>query len=94
MKKSYPDISVDIPAKVSEPAALYGGCSMDSSERVASVSAREQVLAKTVSVDKYFDELISQVHYDYASVRYTPKPEGCCRTIASGCMSIILKIAL
>ena len=41
---------------------------MDSSERIASVSAREQVLAKTVSVDKYFDELISQVHYDYANI--------------------------
>ena len=68
MKKSYPDISVDIPAKVSEPAALYGGCSMDSSERIVSVSVREQVLAKTVSVDKYFDELISQVHYDYANL--------------------------
>ena len=31
-----------------------------------SVSATERVMASTMSVDEYFDELISQVHEDYA----------------------------
>ena len=53
---------------VSEPVATYGGCSTYSSERIASVSAIDQVLANTVSVDQYFDELISQVRYDYANL--------------------------
>lgn len=32
------------------------------------VSTREQVMASTVSVDEYFDELVSQVREDYASL--------------------------
>ena len=32
------------------------------------VSTREHVMANTVSVDEYFDELISQVHQDYADL--------------------------
>ena len=68
MKKSYPDTSLDPSAMVSEPVATYGGCSTYSSERIASVSAIDQVLANTVSVDQYFDELISQVRYDYANL--------------------------
>ena len=28
----------------------------------------ERVMANTVSVDEYFDELISQVHQDYAEL--------------------------
>ena len=31
-----------------------------------SVTTRERVIASTMSVDEYFDELISQVHEDYA----------------------------
>ena len=31
-----------------------------------SVSTTERVMASTMSVDEYFDELISQVHKDYA----------------------------
>lgn len=68
MKKSYPDIPVDSSVKVSEPVAAYGGCSTYSSEPIANDSARDQVLANTVSVDQYFDELISQVRYDYANL--------------------------
>ena len=64
MKKSYPDKPVDSSVTISEPVAAYGCCSTFSSDSIASVSAREQVLANTVSVDQYFDELISQVHYD------------------------------
>lgn len=32
------------------------------------LSAREHVIASTVSVDEYFDELIEQVHHDYANL--------------------------
>ena len=32
------------------------------------VSTTERVMASTMSVDEYFDELISQVHEDYATV--------------------------
>lgn len=32
------------------------------------VSTREHVMANTVSVDEYFDELISHVHEDYANL--------------------------
>jgi hypothetical protein len=32
-----------------------------------SVSTTERVMASTMSVDEYFDELISQVHEDYAN---------------------------
>ena len=67
MKNSYTDISVDS-VIVSEPVAVYGGSHTYSSERIASVSAREQVQTNTVSVDQYFDELISQVRYDYANL--------------------------
>lgn len=31
-------------------------------------ATRERVIAGTVSVDEYFDELISQVHQDYADL--------------------------
>ena len=31
-------------------------------------SVREKILASTVSVDEYFDELIDQVREDYASL--------------------------
>ena len=33
-----------------------------------SVSTTERVMATTMSVDEYFDELISQVHEDYADL--------------------------
>ena len=31
-------------------------------------STRERILASTMSVDEYFDELIAQVHEDYATL--------------------------
>ena len=61
MKKSYSDIPVDSSVTASEPVDVYGGCSTYSSEPISSVPAREQVLTNTVSVDQYFDELISLV---------------------------------
>jgi hypothetical protein len=33
-----------------------------------SASTTERVMASTMSVDEYFDELISQVHEDYAEL--------------------------
>lgn len=68
MKKSYSDIPVDSSVTASEPVAAYGGCSTYSSEPISSVPAREKVLTNTVSVDQYFDELISLVRYDYANL--------------------------
>ena len=35
-------------------------------QKINATTTRERVLASTVSVDEYFDELISQVHQDYA----------------------------
>ena len=35
---------------------------------IKSVSTTERVMASTMSVDEYFDELISQVHEDYADL--------------------------
>ena len=46
------------PHILKEPAVSYG---MD-------LSSRESVIASTVSVDEYFDELIEQVHNDYANL--------------------------
>lgn len=37
-------------------------------QKAKSTTTRERVMASTVSVDEYFDELISQVHQDYAEL--------------------------
>ena len=34
-------------------------------QKTKATTTRERVMASTVSVDEYFDELISQVHQDY-----------------------------
>ena len=34
-------------------------------QKTKGTTTRERVMASTVSVDEYFDELISQVHQDY-----------------------------
>ena len=44
------------PHVLEEPAAAYG------------ISARERVIASTVSVDEYFDELIEKVRQNYANL--------------------------
>jgi len=53
------------PLMTAEPFADY---SVHGSYRVPSkdVSVRERVMANTMSVDEYFDELIAHVHEDYA----------------------------
>ena len=37
-------------------------------DNLATMLKNERVLATTLSVDEYFDELISQVHEDYAAL--------------------------
>ena len=37
-------------------------------QKTKATTTRERVMASTVSVDEYFDELISQVHKDYAEL--------------------------
>ena len=48
---------------VSEPVASYTEHPMQST--VKESPANEQIMASTVSVDDYFDELISKVRQDY-----------------------------
>ena len=52
MAKRYP-VKEEKPQVLEEPAVSYG------------ISACERVIASTVSVDEYFDELISKVRNDY-----------------------------
>ena len=47
------------PQTLEDPAAVAYGMEL---------SAREHVMASTVSVDEYLDELIEQVHRDYANL--------------------------
>lgn len=50
-----------------EPTVAYGrglGCEAP----LHGDSIRERVLASTMSVDEYFDELIEQVRHDYANL--------------------------
>lgn len=37
-------------------------------QNTKTISARERIMASTMSVDEYFDELISEVHQDYADL--------------------------
>lgn len=55
MAKRYPKMEVK-PQLLEEPAVAYG------------ISTRECVMASTVSVDEYFDELIEKVRQDYANL--------------------------
>ena len=66
MNKKYKD-NQDEPLMSSQPVAAYEvrrpHCSPNKCE-----SMRERIMANTVSVDEYFDELISLVHHDYATL--------------------------
>ena len=66
MGKTYHEIEAE-PSMVAEPLAEY---SVFSNYYASSkdVSVRERVMASTVSVDEYFDELIAHVHEDYANL--------------------------
>ena len=67
MVKKYPDIESEPVMVAAEPAVAY-----ETSRRYHTPSkgdsTRERVMASTVSVDEYFDELIARVHEDYANL--------------------------
>lgn len=72
MSKKYRNIENE-PDMASEPfltqeqyITLHKGYRSCSQEKDS--STRERVMASTVSVDEYFDELISLVHEDYANL--------------------------
>ena len=52
---------------MAEPAVAYG-TRTNADALKNGPSSRESILASTVSVDEYFDELISLVRKDYAGV--------------------------
>lgn len=64
MEKKYCDIEAEH-AMAGEAVATY---TVPRGYHAPSENTRERVLATTVSVDEYFDELISHVHEDYASL--------------------------
>ena len=47
---------------------IVTGNTVTKNQPTKSVSTTERVMASTMSVDEYFDELISQVHEDYADL--------------------------
>ena len=63
MSKSYQHNDDEI-IKVGEPVVAYN-TGRNHSFSSAHDSVRERVMATTVSVDEYFDELINQVREDY-----------------------------
>lgn len=67
MEKKYCDIEAE-PAMAAEAVAPCIVSSYHATVTPKQVSTRERVMASTVSVDEYFDELISHVHKDYASL--------------------------
>ena len=64
MRKRYPVIS-DEQRVVEDPAMCVA---QDSLHVPVKSGAEERVMASTVSVDEYFDELISQVRKDYEAL--------------------------
>ena len=66
MSKKYRETENE-PLKVAEPATIYADHS-NCQTIFKGVSHRESVMASTVSVDEYFDQLIAQVHKDYANL--------------------------
>ncbi len=66
MSKTYQNIQEE-PVMAEEPIAAYGVHSTYAVPKKV-VSTRESVVASTVSVDEYFDELITLVHKDYADL--------------------------
>jgi len=66
MSKKYQDMKEE-PLMAAEPLVAYG---VDSNHQLSDedLSFREKIMAETVSVDEYFDELISLVRKDYANL--------------------------
>ena len=65
MGKTYRNVKTD-PMLAAEPACAYGVSNSRPSSK--SVSKKKSVMANTVSVDEYFDQLIAHVHEDYANL--------------------------
>jgi len=66
MGKKYQDMKEE-PLMAAEPLVAYG---VDNNRQLSDedLSFREKIMAETVSVDEYFDELISLVRKDYANL--------------------------
>ena len=48
--------------------AINNTTKQTTNQTAKSASTTERVMTSTMSVDEYFDELISQVHKDYADI--------------------------
>ena len=55
------------PMTVAEPAIAYG-INSGSNAPFTHISLRNRILENTISVDEYFDKLISLVHQDYENL--------------------------
>ena len=71
MAKKYNDFKTELTmaaepmtSPIESQTALHGNLQAPSN----GVSAKERIMASTMSVDAYFDELISLVHEDYANL--------------------------
>lgn len=67
MSKKRKDTQQEQPFAVSEPMISYG-IKRDSNAMGVIPSSRESILKNTISVDEYFDKLISLVHQDYENL--------------------------
>ena len=47
---------------------IITGNTVTTNQSTKQVSTTDRVMASTMSVDEYFDELISEVHKDYADM--------------------------
>lgn len=67
MKDTYPQKESEETPSAAEPSIPYN--TLNHPQIPTSDSSRkEKILEETLSVDEYFDELISQVHTDYANL--------------------------
>lgn len=66
MSKTYQDKQEE-PIMAAEPVSAYG-VRTNYAMPTKAVSTKDRIMASTVSVDEYFDELITLVHKDYANL--------------------------
>lgn len=66
MNKTYQPIQEE-PVTAAEPVAVYGVRSTFAAPK-KNVTSSEGLMASTVSIDEYFDELIDLVRKDYANL--------------------------
>ena len=67
MSKTYQNIQEE-PVMSAEPVAAYGVHRSTAMHNKKANSTQERVMASTISVDEYFDELINRVRKDYADL--------------------------